>query len=140
MQEQYDPTKQDTIPPPGTVVGTPPQPAKSNKTGWILLIVGVGCLGVLILVAVVGVLFAVFVPTLRSVSVPPPVTHARAGGRAMSPVPAQSYPYAGNCHRWSMSGLPASDADFKAILLEYVFITHGKMATDVLGEINWFKA
>jgi len=142
MQEQYDPTNQDTIPPPGTAVGTPPQQAKSNKTGWILLIVGVGCLGVLMMVAVVGMLFAVFYRQ-SAVSVPPSVAHTRAaGGGAMSPapVPARSYPYAGNCHRWTMSGLPASDADFKAALLEYVFTTHGKRVTDDLGEINWFKA
>ena len=138
MQEQYDQTNQNTIPPPGTVVGTPPQQAKSNKTGWILLIVGVGCLGVLILVAVVGVFFAIYARS--AISVPRPVPRARAGGRAMSPVPARSYPYAGNCHRWSTSGLPASDADFKAALLEYVFTSHGKRVTDDLGEINWFKA
>ncbi len=76
MQEQYDPT---------TVVGAPPQPAKSNKTGWILLIGGLGCLGLLILVAVVGIAVAIWLPSsVRSsrVHYSPPrgrVVHVRGG-------------------------------------------------------------
>jgi hypothetical protein len=88
MQEQYDPTNQDTIPPPGTVVGASQQQTKSNKTGWILLIVGLGCLGVLVLVAVVGIAVAIWLP--RSVS-SSRMVYSPPRGRAV-PVSAGSMP------------------------------------------------
>ncbi|MBN2583919.1 MAG: hypothetical protein JXL80_12700 [Planctomycetes bacterium] len=115
------------------MAGEPQTPRKSNKTGWILLICGIGCLGMMVLLAIVAVFFGAFAfRATRSKTVSAP--------RAPTVMASRAYPYAEHCNTWSMSGAPVADRAFSEAIKEYVFTNHGQQATNDLGQINWFKA
>ncbi|HOI54012.1 MAG TPA: VWA domain-containing protein [Phycisphaerae bacterium] len=112
--------------------GQPPQ--KSSKTGWWLLLGGLGCLGLVVLLGVAAlVAFLFYARSSARVAGPMPMPSAHVvSGPSVSP---QDYPYGEDCRSWSQSGAVASDPALSEAVMQHVFTTYGRQAHDVLGRI-----